>query len=100
MFTALQDGWVVAYNDETLEELWRFNRRHGAEGRAGDLCDRTKAVSRGASQRPAPASREIRQLPGFQLPVRLCAELIFRRSYFGNSLQASVSEPQNSTHLA
>jgi alcohol dehydrogenase (cytochrome c) len=21
----LQDGWVVAYNDETLEELWRFN---------------------------------------------------------------------------
>ena len=25
MFTALQDGWVVAYNDETLDELWRFN---------------------------------------------------------------------------
>ena len=25
LFTALQDGWVVAYNDETLEELWRFN---------------------------------------------------------------------------
>jgi alcohol dehydrogenase (cytochrome c) len=25
MFTALQDGWVVAYNDETLEEVWRFN---------------------------------------------------------------------------
>jgi alcohol dehydrogenase (cytochrome c) len=25
IFTALQDGWVVAYNDETLEELWRFN---------------------------------------------------------------------------
>ena len=25
VFTALQDGWVVAYNDETLEELWRFN---------------------------------------------------------------------------
>jgi alcohol dehydrogenase (cytochrome c) len=24
-FTALQDGWVVAYNDNTLEELWRFN---------------------------------------------------------------------------
>ena len=20
-----QDGWIVAYNDETLEELWRFN---------------------------------------------------------------------------
>jgi alcohol dehydrogenase (cytochrome c) len=25
VFTALQDGWIVAYNDETLEELWRFN---------------------------------------------------------------------------
>jgi alcohol dehydrogenase (cytochrome c) len=25
IFTALQDGWVVAYNDETLEQLWRFN---------------------------------------------------------------------------
>jgi alcohol dehydrogenase (cytochrome c) len=25
VFTALQDGWLVAYNDETLEELWRFN---------------------------------------------------------------------------
>src|SRR2546428_424678 len=25
LFTALQDGWVVAYNDDTLEELWRFN---------------------------------------------------------------------------
>jgi alcohol dehydrogenase (cytochrome c) len=25
VFTATQDGWVVAYNDETLEELWRFN---------------------------------------------------------------------------
>jgi alcohol dehydrogenase (cytochrome c) len=25
VFTALQDGWIVAYNDETLEELWRFS---------------------------------------------------------------------------
>jgi len=25
VFTALQDGWVVAYDDETLRELWRFN---------------------------------------------------------------------------
>ncbi len=25
VFTAMQDGWVIAYNDETLEELWRFN---------------------------------------------------------------------------
>jgi len=25
VFTALQDGWVVAFDDERLEELWRFN---------------------------------------------------------------------------
>jgi alcohol dehydrogenase (cytochrome c) len=25
LFTGTQDGWVIAYNDETLEELWRFN---------------------------------------------------------------------------
>jgi alcohol dehydrogenase (cytochrome c) len=25
VFTALQDGWIIAYHDETLEELWRFN---------------------------------------------------------------------------
>lgn len=25
VFSALQDGWIVAYNDETLEEMWRFN---------------------------------------------------------------------------
>ena len=25
VFTALQDGWIVAYNNDTLEELWRFN---------------------------------------------------------------------------
>jgi len=25
VFTALQDGWVIAYDDESLQELWRFN---------------------------------------------------------------------------
>jgi len=25
VFTALQDGWVVAYDDEKLQQLWRFN---------------------------------------------------------------------------
>jgi alcohol dehydrogenase (cytochrome c) len=25
VFTALQDGWIVAYDDEKLQELWRFN---------------------------------------------------------------------------
>ena len=25
LFTAMQDGWIVAYNDDTLEQLWRFN---------------------------------------------------------------------------
>ena len=25
VFSALQDGWVVAYDDEKLQQLWRFN---------------------------------------------------------------------------
>jgi alcohol dehydrogenase (cytochrome c) len=25
VFSALQDGWIVAYDDEKLQELWRFN---------------------------------------------------------------------------
>ena len=25
LFTAMQDGWLVAYNDDTLEQLWRIN---------------------------------------------------------------------------
>ena len=25
VFTALQDGWVVAYDDDKLQQLWRFN---------------------------------------------------------------------------
>jgi alcohol dehydrogenase (cytochrome c) len=25
LFSALQDGWLVAYDDENLHELWRFN---------------------------------------------------------------------------
>ena len=25
VFSALQDGWVIAYDDETLQQLWRFN---------------------------------------------------------------------------
>jgi len=25
VFTALQDGWIIAYDDESLQELWRFN---------------------------------------------------------------------------
>jgi alcohol dehydrogenase (cytochrome c) len=25
VLSALQDGWVVAYDDESLQELWRFN---------------------------------------------------------------------------
>ena len=61
VFTALQDGWVVAYNDETLEELWRFNVGHAAQGRAGDLRDRTEAVSGRADERPPPAPGEVGQ---------------------------------------
>src|SRR5262249_56207473 len=25
VLTALQDGWVVAYDDDKLQQLWRFN---------------------------------------------------------------------------
>ncbi len=25
LFTAMQDGWLVAYNDDSLEQLWRIN---------------------------------------------------------------------------
>src|SRR5258707_29314 len=41
-----------------------------------DVCDRIKTVHCGASQRPAPGSREIRQLAGSELPVWVCVELI------------------------
>jgi hypothetical protein len=63
---------VVAYNDDTLRGAVAVQRRHGGEGRAGDLFDWNKTVRRDSSQPPAPASREVRQLAGFQL-----AELIF-----------------------
>ena len=75
VFTALQDGWIVAYNDETLEELWRFNVGHAAQGRAGDLRDRPEAVSGRAGRRPASASGEVRQAGELELPVRVRAEL-------------------------
>ena len=71
VFTALQDGWVVAYNDETLEELWRFNVGTPLKGVAGHLCDRTEAVPRRADQRPPPAPGEVRQAGELELPVRV-----------------------------
>ena len=49
--------------------------RHAAQGRAGDLRDRTQAVSRGADERPAPASGQVRQPGGLELSVRVRAEL-------------------------
>ena len=45
VFTALQDGWVVAYNDDTLEELWRFNVGTALKGAPVTYIDRNKAVS-------------------------------------------------------
>ena len=44
VFTALQDGWVVAYNDETLEELWRFNVGTPPRKRAGHIRDDASAL--------------------------------------------------------
>jgi alcohol dehydrogenase (cytochrome c) len=62
VFTALQDGWIVAYNDETLQELWRFNVGTPAEGRAGHLRDRPEAVSRGAGRWTPSAPCELDKL--------------------------------------
>ena len=52
-----------------------LQRRHAAERRAGDLRDRTEAVSRRAVRRPPPASGEVRQARELELPVRVRAEL-------------------------
>ena len=76
VFTALQDGWVVAYNDETLEELWRFNVGTPLKGAPVTYADRAEAVSRGAGQRPPPAPGELGQAAELQLPVRVRAELV------------------------
>ena len=69
VFTALQDGWVVAYNDETLEELWRFNVGTALKGAPVTYAIGAEAVPRRTSQRPAPASGEIRQPAGLELSV-------------------------------
>ena len=52
-----------------------LQRRHAAQGRAGDLRDRAEAVPRGAGRRPPPAPGELGQAAELQLPVRLRAEL-------------------------
>ena len=75
VFTALQDGWIVAYNDETLEELWRFNVGTPLKGAPVTVLDRAEAISRRAGGRPAPASGEVRQAAEFELSVRVRAEL-------------------------
>src|ERR1700682_4116428 len=48
--TALQDGWVIAYNDETLEELWRFNLGTPLKGAPVDFA--------GIGRRGAPLCRK------------------------------------------
>ena len=75
VFTALQDGWVVAYNDETLEELWRFNVGHPAEGRAGDYAIGPKQylAVQASGRHLHPVKYD--NLAGLQLSVRVRAEL-------------------------
>ena len=46
VFTALQDGWVVAYNDETLEELWRFNVGTALKGAPVTYASDLSSISR------------------------------------------------------
>jgi len=74
-----------------------LQRRHAAQGRAGDVRDRREAIPRGPIRRTPSASDEVRQPGELQLSLRLCVELI---GYLGNSRQLSTSEPQYSMHLA
>ena len=78
VFTALQDGWIVAYNDETLEELWRFNVGTPLKGVAGHLRHRTETVSGRADERPPSASGELGQAAELELSVRVRAQLVRR----------------------
>ena len=75
VFTAMQDGWVVAYNDETLEELWRFNLGTPLKGAPVTYAIGPKQYPRGADQRPPPASGQVRQPEELELSVRVRAEL-------------------------
>ena len=76
VFTALQDGWVIAYNDETLEELWRFNVGTPLKGAPVTYAigpQQYLAVqTSGRHLHPG----EVRQAGELELPVRLRPELI------------------------
>ncbi|PYR67939.1 MAG: hypothetical protein DMF88_11100, partial [Acidobacteria bacterium] len=74
-----------------------LQRRHGAQRRARHLRGRDQTVPRGAGGRPAPASGEVRWLPGCELHIRVRAELI---GIYGSCRHTSSSPPQNWTHLA
>ena len=78
VFTALQDGWVVAYNDETLEELWRFNVGTPLKGSPVTYAIGPKQYLAVQTERPPPASGEVRQAGELELPVRVRAELGIR----------------------
>ena len=58
-----------------------LQRRHTAQGRAGDLRHRAEAVSGRAVGRPPSAPGEVRQAGELELPVRLRAELVRRLVY-------------------
>ena len=79
VFTALQDGWIIAYNDETLEELWRFNIGTPLKGAPVTYCGRSEAIRGRADERPPSAPGEVRQPRELELPVRLRAELMAQR---------------------
>ena len=75
VFTALQDGWVIAYNDETLEELWRFNVGTPLKGAPVTYAIGPKQYVAVQYERTSPAPGEVRQPRELELPVRVRAEL-------------------------
>ena len=71
VFSALQDGWVVAYDDETLQELWRFSVGTPLKGAPVTYAVGPKQYVAVQTRRAAPPPSELRQSGELELLVRL-----------------------------
>ena len=61
--TAMIDGTILAYDDQTLDELWRINVGSGFNAAADDLCGERQAIHR---HRLGPVLRRPRRRPAAQ----------------------------------